>query len=104
MAGLILEIQLDAWQSGQRQWDQMRIGTALEIRLDDTDGFTRPLAGIIHGVFSQDREDFQTDRWPWARSGSGNTRYQLRKKPTSRTGTAKVQCVYQLPECPAQAL
>lgn len=44
VAGLVLEVQFDARQAGSLQRDQMGIGAALEIRFDDADRLTGPLA------------------------------------------------------------
>jgi hypothetical protein len=52
MAGLVLEIQLDAGKTRQRQGDQVGVGAALEVRLDDADGFAGPLSGVAHGLGS----------------------------------------------------
>ncbi|MOA60929.1 hypothetical protein D3C78_1859440 [compost metagenome] len=49
MTGLILEIQLDTRKTWQRQRDQVGVGAALEIRLDDADGFAGPLSVVAHG-------------------------------------------------------
>ncbi|MNH33336.1 hypothetical protein D3C79_938390 [compost metagenome] len=52
VARLILEIQLDLGKAWQRQRDQVSVGATLEVRFDNTDGFTSPLAVIVHGRFS----------------------------------------------------
>ncbi|MND75272.1 hypothetical protein D3C80_668840 [compost metagenome] len=49
VAGFVLEVQLDLGKTRQGQRDQVCVGTALEVSLDDTDCFTCPLTVIVHG-------------------------------------------------------
>ncbi|MCY1361571.1 hypothetical protein D9M69_482410 [compost metagenome] len=51
VAGLILEIQLDAWKTRQRQGDQVGVGAALEIGFDDPNRFAGPLSVVAHDGF-----------------------------------------------------
>ncbi|MNM38498.1 hypothetical protein D3C81_492550 [compost metagenome] len=51
MAGFILEVQLDARKTRQRQGDQVGVGAALEIGFDDPDRFAGPLSVVAHDGF-----------------------------------------------------
>ncbi|MNP28659.1 hypothetical protein D3C76_1216370 [compost metagenome] len=59
VAGFILEIQFDLRKSRQRKRDQMGIGTALKVGLNDADGFTCPQAMITHVFFPGKRSIFK---------------------------------------------
>ncbi|MNK94002.1 hypothetical protein D3C87_1141920 [compost metagenome] len=51
VAGFILEVQLDARKTRQRQGDQVGVGAALEIGFDDPDRFAGPLSVVAHDGF-----------------------------------------------------
>jgi len=47
MRGLVLEVERDAERGGQRHTQEVRVGGAVEVRLDDPDGVGRPAAACI---------------------------------------------------------
>ena len=51
MARLILEVQLDARKTRERQWDQVGVGAALKVGFNNPDGFAGPLSVVAHGDF-----------------------------------------------------
>ncbi|MNG23621.1 hypothetical protein D3C84_1082500 [compost metagenome] len=68
MARLILEVQLDAGKTWQRQGDQVGVGAALEVGFDDPDRFAGPLSVVAHGGYLD---------------GSGNRRPRHKPQPAS---------------------
>ncbi|MNO99776.1 hypothetical protein D3C76_915570 [compost metagenome] len=67
MAGLVLEVQVDAGQAGHVQRDQVRIGAALKIRLDDADRLAGPGAFVDrHGATSQGKDSVSPAHRPAA--------------------------------------
>ena len=51
VGGLVLEVQVNAvrGKGGQAQRDEMRVGAALVVGLDASDGFVEPGGGEGHG-------------------------------------------------------
>ncbi|MNF83606.1 hypothetical protein D3C84_659310 [compost metagenome] len=50
VAGLVLEIQVNARKTRKWQRNQVGVGAALEVGFDDPDGFAGPLSVVAHGV------------------------------------------------------
>ncbi|MNN06995.1 hypothetical protein D3C81_1198080 [compost metagenome] len=75
VAGLVLEVQVDARHAGQIEGDQVRVGAALEVRLDDADCLASPGAFVVqHGDTSQGMDSISPAHRPaaWlARSATG---------------------------------
>ena len=96
VAGFVLQVQLDAGEAGQRQWDQVRVAAALVVGLDAADGLAHPGSAPLEAAGTAHWTTLRTSCFgmsAWERPGALMRRSGAANRAGARTCPAECSAI-----------